>query len=89
MRGHGYASMVVPAVSAEELEFDTNDGAIIDPPSRALWVGTGGDVVGTLATDTVPTVFSNVQDGTLLPFSFKSLASIAGGTTAENLVVLR
>lgn len=90
MRSRAFA--VTPAVSGEEIEIATNtvSGDVeLDPPCRALWVGTGGDVVGILDSDTVETTFRNVQDGTLLPFAFRQISSIGDGTTAEDLVALR
>lgn len=81
--------MVVPARSAEELVPTTNADIEITPPCRALWVGTGGDLVGILANDDTEVTFPNVQDGTLLPFAFKQISSIGDGTTATGLVALR
>jgi hypothetical protein len=84
-----HSAKVVPAVSAEEIVPSTGGDVELVPPCRALWVGTGGTVVGILATDEDEVAFTNVQDGTLLPFAFRQISSIGDGTTAEGLVALR
>jgi hypothetical protein len=60
-----------------------HDSTELDPTPRALWVGTGGDVVGRLAGDSADRTFSNVPDGTLLPFRFKLIKT---ASTADDMV---
>lgn len=53
--------------------------------TRALYIGTGGDVVAVKANgDTV--TFSNVQAGTIIPIRVRRVN--ASGTTATNIVAL-
>ena len=86
MRGHGYASMVVPAVSGEVLTPSSDGDVVLETPCRALWVGEGGTLVGILATDTEEITLLNVQSGELLPMAFKQ---ISAETTCDHLVALR
>ena len=55
-------------------------------PCRAVYVGTGGNVALMLADDTVAVIFTNVPDGTLLPFACKQIRSTS--TTASGLVAV-
>lgn len=53
-------------------------------PTRAIWVGTGGNLaVVTWGNDRV--TITNVQDGSLLPLSVKQILS--AGTTASGIQV--
>lgn len=61
---------------------DSNDMAIF---SRAIWVGTGGDLVAVFE-DGVAVPFLNVPDGTLLPIVVKRVN--ATNTTASSIVAL-
>jgi len=61
---------------------DTVDLAV---PCRALYVGTGGDVVAVARSGAAET-FSNVQNGTKLYLAAKRVN--ATGTTASNIVAL-
>ena len=53
--------------------------------ARALWVGTGGDVVALNAAGQAVT-FKNVPDGSILPIATKRVNST--GTTATDIVAL-
>ena len=60
-----------------------NTNEIVAP--RALYVGTGGNIVAT-GVDGVSVTFSNVPSGTLLPIRPKIVK--ATGTTATNILGL-
>lgn len=68
--------------SAEVTPSDTEELA----PMRALYVGTGGNIVGQLRNDTEDRTFKNVPDGTVLPFDFKLITT---DTDAEDLIAIR
>ncbi len=53
---------------------------------RSLYVGTGGDLVCTLANDASPVTFKDVPSGSWLPIRIRRVH--AAGTTAANLVAL-
>lgn len=53
--------------------------------SRAIWVGTGGTVVG-ITTDGSTLTFTNVPSGSMLEGQFKQIKST--GTTATGLVAV-
>lgn len=62
-----------------------NDVAILDPISRALYVGGAGDLAVTMRDGTSVT-FTAVPAGTLLPLRVQSVMST--GTTASSIVAL-
>lgn len=62
---------------------DTN--ALADVP-KALFVGTGGDVVMRGMNDTADVTFKNLASGSVLPFRAKFVR--ATGTTASAIVAL-
>lgn len=64
----------------------TSDTTNLTTNGRALYVGTGG-TVSVLMADGTTGVFSNVQDGTLLPIHFKRV-NTTGTVTAANMVAL-
>lgn len=78
----------------QNVEAPANGGEAVDISStnhtattkgRALYVGTGGTVIGvTRGGDTL--TLANVQDGTVLPIRFASITKT--GTTADNMVLL-
>jgi hypothetical protein len=53
--------------------------------SRAIYVGTGGDMIAVTMAD-VEVTFTSVPDGTVLPIRAKRIK--ATGTTATNIVSL-
>jgi len=59
-------------------------GTALAQTTRALWVGTGGDVVAQMAGGNTVT-FGGVQDGSLLPIRVVSLGT---ATTATGIVGL-
>jgi len=63
---------------------DDNDLSL---PTRALYVGTGGDITCILWDDTVAVVFANVLGGSCLPLQVKRILDT--GTGASDLVGLR
>lgn len=63
---------------------DDNDIEI----TRAIFVGTGGDIAMQLAGDSAAVVFANVADGTLLPFRVKRVMEAGAGTTATDLIAI-
>lgn len=70
-----------PANSAVVPAWDTEM-----PASRAIYVGTGGDLVVQLDDDSLPVKFFNVADGSFLPLRVNKFVS--AGTTAANLLAL-
>lgn len=62
---------------------DANDLAFT---ARALYVGTGGDVVAILKGDAASVTFKNVPAGTVLPVCARRV--LATGTTASNILAL-
>lgn len=72
-----------PARSAEAVTpSDTVDLAAV---SRALWVGTGGDLT-VIMQDGITVALLNVPDGSLLPICVSRVKS--GGTSASDIVAL-
>ena len=53
--------------------------------TRALWVGTGGDLSVRFTNDSSAVTIANVADGTLLPFR---VARVMAATTADDIVAL-
>ena len=72
-----------PAVNAEEVT--PHNTTELTSVSRALWVGTGGNVKVTMKGGAEVT-FTGVPDGTLLPFRVKIVWST--GTTASGIVAV-
>lgn len=62
---------------------NTNDLTTV---SRALWVGTGGDIALMASGDSASVILKNVPNGTLLPIRIKRV--LITGTTAADLVAL-
>ena len=63
-----------------------SDGADLSFTSRALYVGTSGNINVIMAGDTANTTFTNVQNGTTLPIRVKKVWTT--GTTASNIVCI-
>lgn len=62
-----------------------SDATVLDT-TRALYVGTGGNVAVYMAGKTTSVVFPNVQDGSILPIRVDRVLSTS--TTASNIVAL-
>lgn len=77
------ADATVPAHSAAAVT--TSDSAVI-PVTRALYIGTAGNITVTMAVDGTSVLFVGVQGGTLLPLQVTRV--YATGTTATNIVAL-
>jgi hypothetical protein len=75
--------MMAPAARAAAVA--PHDSNPLAEPARALFVGTGGDIVacGVSGGDAV---FKNVPDGTVLPFRAQFVR--ATGTTATDILAL-
>lgn len=67
------------------VEVTPDDGESL-APTRALWVGSEGDVAVKLIGDTDSVVFVAVPDGTLLRVCAEKVLST--GTTASNILAL-
>ena len=63
-----------------------SDSTVLTPTPRALYIGSGGDVVVTMAADGTDVTFSNVPTGTKLPVRVSKVK--ATGTTASSIVAL-
>lgn len=64
-----------------------SDTTTYDPPGRALYVGTTGDVAVRMAGDQTTLTFTNVQGGSVLSICVDRVMST--NTTASNIVLLR
>ena len=84
-RYEGFArSIVGPARSGFAVAPD--DATPLAAVSRAIYVGTGGDLVVVLADDADPVTLAAVPSGMLLPVRVRKV--LATGTTADGLVAL-
>lgn len=77
-------TLASPIVGAEAVDISTTNHTCSET-SRAIWVGTGGNLIVDLA-DSTGITFTNVQDGTLLPARVAKV--IKTSTTASNMVVV-
>lgn len=66
--------------------FSPNDLIAIDPIPKAIFVGTGGTIVGRSVDATADVTFLNLQPGQILDVRLEYIR--ATGTTAGNLVGL-
>lgn len=73
----------VPARRAEEVT-PSDSGAI--GPSRAVWVGAGGDIKVDMQDFGTAVTFKSIASGTLLPICVTRIYST--GTTASDLVIV-
>lgn len=79
-------SINAPATTGEAVTpSDTAGTGDLTSISRALWVGTGGDLAVVMADGTALTL-ANVPSGTLLPLRVKRVADT--NTTASDIVAL-
>ena len=74
-----------PGCSGQARAHTKSDDVTFGINTRGVWVGTGGDVAVRMANDAI-VIFSNVQDGTLLPIAVKQIRST--DTTASDFVIL-
>lgn len=77
-----------PGLDAPSRDFAAvtkSDGADFPAMSRAVYVGTGGDVMA-VREDGMPVLFKNVSSGSILPI--RCIRINAAGTTASDFVVL-
>lgn len=72
-----------PAKSLREVYPD--DELELDFISKALYVGTGGDLLILAQEDATPVFFQNVPSGAIIPVRAKKVML---GTSAENIVAL-
>lgn len=80
------ADNTAPAIGGEAVTpSDDSADNFAAGPCRAIWVGTGGDVVAVMADTTVLTI-KNVPDGYLLPVAAIRVNST--NTTADDMVAL-
>lgn len=80
--GNFSPSLSAPAIGAFAI---TPGNAELAQWTRAIWVGTGGNINVTFPDDTA-VVLTGVPSGTLLPIRAKRV--VAASTTASNLVGL-
>lgn len=73
--------------SSSAFAITPNDDVDLTYPIRALYVGTGGDIVCILWDDTAEVTFANVLGGSCLPLQVKRILDT--GTGASDLVGLR
>ena len=78
-----YLNTSLPAISAEEVT--PNDAADLTDMSRAIYVGTGGDLTVVMEEGQTVT-FANVPDGTLLPLR---VSRVMEASTATDIVAIR
>lgn len=81
-----YCSSSVQSASAGE-PVTLSDTAVLNPPSRAVYVGTAGDLKVRMAGDGKSITLTAVPGGTLLPLCADMFYST--GTTASTILVLR
>jgi hypothetical protein len=78
-------SAIFPASGAAVVTpHDDNDLTV--SPTRALWVGTGGDLAVIFADEDTELTVVGVPSGTLLPFQVTRV--LVTGTTADDILAL-
>jgi hypothetical protein len=63
-----------------------SDTTVYDPPGRAIYVGTTGDLAVRMAGDQSTPTFVGVQGGTLLSIAVDKVLAV---TDADDIVLLR
>lgn len=74
------------APAADCFEVTPDNAADFDHATKAIFVGTGGDIVLRAVASDADVTFSNVPDGAILPIRVRAIR--ANGTTAANIVGL-
>ena len=77
-------SLIAPAKSAFAIIPD--DTADLPSATKAVYVGTGGDITARPVDSDIDVLFRNVVAGTILPVRIRAVR--VGGTTAADLVGL-
>lgn len=77
-------SLIAPANNAFEIA--PHDAQELSAVTKALYIGTGGDVIVRLLEGTNDVTFRNLQDGSIL--DIRAVAVRATGTTASDIVGL-
>lgn len=77
-------SLIAPAKSAFAITPD--DTADLPGATKAVYVGTGGDITARPVDGDIDVLFRNVVVGTILPVRVRAVR--VGGTTAADLVGL-
>lgn len=72
---------VIPPTQSEPVTPHASNA--IGPPVRALWIGTGGDLVYKLRGDTASRTLKNIPNGTLIPGFF---SHVVNTSTASDIV---
>lgn len=79
-----WAKQVVPSDDAEVVVFVESANFVPSLPVRSIYVGTGGTLSVEMRSGTK--VFSNVQDGSILPVRVTRI-NFAGTTTSDMVVM--
>lgn len=77
------AGLSSPAENAVAIAFagsPADDHDLGTQPSRGLWVGGAGSVIGILSDDETEVTFAAVPAGTLLPFRFRTIKANSTAT---------
>lgn len=82
----GYSSSGIIRPGGKAAEITPSDVADLQEFSRAIYVGTTGDIKVEMGEDDSVVTFKDVQGGSLLPITVQKV--FATGTTATNIVAL-
>lgn len=82
---HYSDSLTAPAKTAFAITPD--DSTDLAVAAKAIYVGTGGDLVLRAIDSDADATFTNLSDGTILPVRVRAIRST--GTSAANIVGLR
>lgn len=86
MDEYAYNSDAVSDPARSTLSIVPSDDQALKKVPKALFVGTGGDVVLRAAKDENPVTFRNVADGSILPV--RAAQVYQSGTTAADMLAL-